>query len=819
MQLYAKSPGDFEGKGYKASLFFHTRCTYYASKAILDQLGADSLKFIGIDPEQWKRFRRIVIWAALLHDLGKANTHFLARLDGKQTMGQSVRHEAVLYFLLFLSPLGDWVRHETGDTTDFTYLVWTITGHHRKDRGSLTHECSGMELLANTAEFQEILDWIVTEVKSSPAPILFDNSNTQQADLSEVSNILRKNGTIINKEIKKLDYQKGEIPEDEWAETDLSEQAFMAAARSILMAADACASAIAAFETISEEKQAKKVIEAWVKDDLGNIPQPHQYRQIVELKEKQLTHASNHPGDPEINRQRGEFQRETANSTSFITLVTAGCGSGKTLAAYRWGEKHCNPRGNRLFFCYPTTGTATEGYFEYLTDEEERIWGNLVHSRAIVDLNLRKKQNLPKEEASDRQMVIKSLSLWGAGIVSCTVDTVLGFLANNYSGHLAWPALTQALFVFDEIHSYDDTLFGYLLRFLQLVRNTPILLMTASLPEHRLRAIQDVVENQRQETLTQIEGPKKWENIKRYQRFCHDGDRVELALDRYHRGEKVLWICNTVQNAIDTAREIEKRDPACCLRTKDSPLLVYHSHFKYEDRVQRHRSCIEAFKRDQPVICVTTQVAEMSLDISASFLITAIAPVPSLIQRLGRLNRRAVRDSVKPFLVYEPVDKNGNPSLAPYDENNWWEDSQTWLEQIGSGAVSQTNLSDIWRKIKPISDKTGLSTGLPPWLSAGPWMTHSNLREAQSGVDVLLRTDLTAVKSEGKAVYLKKIIPMGWPPKGWPKEKIRQKREESTINGLIIAEEGQDIHYSPLLGGEWADAGPAASRPTTPSKG
>lgn len=34
-------------------------------------------------------------------------------------------------------------------------------------------------------------------------------------------------------------------------------------------------------------------------------------------------------------------------------------------------------------------------------------------------------------------------------------------------------------------------------------------------------------------------------------------------------------------------------------------------------------------------------MAEMSLDLSATLLVTDLAPVPALIQRLGRLNRRA----------------------------------------------------------------------------------------------------------------------------------------------------------------------------------
>ncbi len=52
---------------------------------------------------------------------------------------------------------------------------------------------------------------------------------------------------------------------------------------------------------------------------------------------------------------------------------------------------------------------------------------------------------------------------------------------------------------------------------------------------------------------------------------------------------------------------------------------------------------IDGFDREKSeasLIAVTTQVAEMSLDLDADILISEIAPVPSMIQRLGRLNRR-----------------------------------------------------------------------------------------------------------------------------------------------------------------------------------
>lgn len=61
--------------------------------------------------------------------------------------------------------------------------------------------------------------------------------------------------------------------------------------------------------------------------------------------------------------------------------MRAGCGTGKTLGAYNWAKRHAVER--KLFFCYPTTGTSTEGFLDYA---HEKIDSTLLHSRAAVDL-------------------------------------------------------------------------------------------------------------------------------------------------------------------------------------------------------------------------------------------------------------------------------------------------------------------------------------------------------------------------------------------------------------------------------------------------
>jgi CRISPR-associated endonuclease/helicase Cas3 len=79
-----------------------------------------------------------------------------------------------------------------------------------------------------------------------------------------------------------------------------------------------------------------------------------------------------------------------------------------------------------------------------------------------------------------------------------------------------------------------------------------------------------------------------------------------------------------------------------------------------------HRLHTEFEQQSGPCIVVSTQVVEVSLDISFDVMITDCAPLDSLIQRFGRINRRRTEDIVrerilKPVHVISPVGAEYRP--------------------------------------------------------------------------------------------------------------------------------------------------------------
>ncbi|OLE60341.1 MAG: CRISPR-associated helicase Cas3' [Cyanobacteria bacterium 13_1_40CM_2_61_4] len=317
--------------------------------------------------------------------------------------------------------------------------------------------------------------------------------------------------------------------------------------------------------------------------------------------------------------------------------------------------------------------------------------------------------------------------------------------------------------VFDEIHAYDDQLFGHLLVFIRNFPRLPILLMTASLPEERLRAIRHARPNLEDGHI--IEGPLEFENLERYiVRARVSVDDVYASIEEcVHRGGKVLWVCNRVDRANDWYRYCRGRfDP-------QANVNVYHSRFRYLDRSHRHRRVIDDFNReDRAAILVATQVAEMSLDLSADLLITDIAPVSALIQRMGRLNRRATPSDPetarepKPALVLTlPTDEQANP--LPYEKDEidlaW-----TWLERLRDrgDALSQRDLAETFANLESTQvdlDRLMKRAERNACFFSGLWRTRpGETRVDGYTVSVVLKDDVEKCND---------LAPNGEPSRNW----------------------------------------------------
>ena len=146
------------------------------------------------------------------------------------------------------------------------------------------------------------------------------------------------------------------------------------------------------------------------------------------------------------------------------------------------------------------------------------------------------------------------------------------------------------------------------------------------------------------------------------------------AQDEHCRGTLTLIVCNTVKMAQSVFRSLREEGP---------PRILITSRFRPIDRqgteqqliafeARRRQSTNGRIENDPGLICVSTQVVEAGVDISAHRLWSEIAPWPSVIQRLGRLNRDGRDHDAKAYFWREqPIEqrkRDGDVWIGPYRE-------------------------------------------------------------------------------------------------------------------------------------------------------
>lgn len=749
-RLLAKSSDSPNDPKDRETLPRHIQDVVETGTALVESIGDQSLQSLELrGTYDTKALLAAVTRGAFLHDLGKANHQFQRMIRASSKQVQALRHEWISAWLpLQFGDVDQWLFGGCEESVRRSAL-FSALGHHLKiEDGSSIVDRSGsgddkVVLLCDHPDFQSCLH-IACNSMGLPNP--------PKLERLEIDLLSRPLGTLRSWLVDAQDWHERANPD---------RRRFVALVKAMVIAADVAGSVV--------PKRGDDPA-TWTREVLGRICTGSDLNDIVQTKL-----AAHRPR---------LFQKEMARSDGQVTFVKAGCGSGKTVGAYLWAVR--NAAGRKLFICYPTTGTATEGFRDYVIPCEMKNESVLLHSRSEVDLEtlLVTQEN----DVLERVTRMGALAAWDAPLVICTTDQVLGLVQNNRRALFAFPTISNGAFVFDEIHQYDDRLFGALLRFMDTFRGAPMLLMTASLPQSRQLAIAHCLKR-RETNLQIIEGPADLEQIERYElQGPFDEPPWETVGAVLTQKGKVLWVANTVDRAVRFAQAAQTRGV--------QTVLPYHSRYRYGDRVKRHDAVVNAFKNDTAgrVLAITTQVCEVSLDLSAGLLVSDLAPVPAIIQRLGRLNRRATPENRgKPCaaIFLEPN------SHLPYEKEDL-DIARHWLKRLDGRPVSQRTLSLAFEKIAQALTVPRVESA---WLDGGPFSKPAPLREADATIAVVRAEDEAAcVDRRGHPIsreVMRYAIPM---TVGSVANEIASWKR---LGFVFVAPEGR-IVYSEEWGAQWA---------------
>lgn len=381
------------------------------------------------------------------------------------------------------------------------------------------------------------------------------------------------------------------------------------------------------------------------------------------------------------------IQSATADAPGPVVVLEAETGAGKTEAAlWRFARLFARGKVDGLYFALPTRVAATQIH-DRVTQAAKRLFGEHAPTvlRALpgdVRVNDASARTLPgfamqwnddPDEATRRSRwcAEQPKRFLAATIAVGTVDqALLGAVCVKHAQMRAF-CLSRSLLVVDEVHASDAYMEQLLIALLDQHRRAggEALLLSATLgAATRARLL---LGGERQAKKARI-APREASVLPYPALSCVEKGVIRLegaesrgrakavavqaehviadplaiarrALAAAEDGARVLVVRNTVRAAVATARALENLAPdhPALFRLDGVPTL-HHGRFARTDRGRLDKEVERRLGKDGPagpLIVIGSQTLEQSLDIDADFLISDLAPMDVLLQRIGRLHR------------------------------------------------------------------------------------------------------------------------------------------------------------------------------------
>ena len=277
--------------------------------------------------------------------------------------------------------------------------------------------------------------------------------------------------------------------------------------------------------------------------------------------------------------------------------------------------------------------------------------------------------------AEDRRRADLAILAWFSGrkksmlsdFVVTTVDHLL--FGAMRSPHLAMRhlGLSRKVVIVDEVHSYSTYMNVYLDRVLTWLAayGVPVVLLSATLSEARCSSMVDAYRRglrlaagerlhrrpapesvhtpfpclvtageDRTEVVATASGRRSTISLRRLAKDA----LVPLLEEALADGGCALVVRNTVRRAQETYETLRERF--------GEDVGLNHARFTIGDRLAKDKDLLDRFgpprkagRRPHRAIVVATQVVEQSLDVDFDLLVTDLAPIDLVLQRIGRLHR------------------------------------------------------------------------------------------------------------------------------------------------------------------------------------
>lgn len=365
-----------------------------------------------------------------------------------------------------------------------------------------------------------------------------------------------------------------------------------------------------------------------------------------------------------------EMQRFAKENTDSNLILIGSTGLGKTEASLLWIGN------NKGFYVLPLKTAINAMYRRirntlYKDDYAENL--GLLHGELE---NIYLEDESPATVSSETEESMKFWEYYGLTramslpVTITTPDQVFRFAFKYCSYELQLATYSYSKMVIDEIQAYSPDILATLIYSLQLIDMVggKFAITTATLPPF----IKDLLQEGIDKKIEYKEKSFLNEKIRHRVSLRHSAINIDNIKDfiedkDHQESMKLLVVVNTITKAQSIYRELKS-----WLDENDIEIEInlLHSKFTVQHRSEKEDAILKdgESKCKKRVIWISTQVVEASLDIDFDYLFTELSDLSSLLQRLGRCNRKGLK-SVDEFnsYVYLEIDEN---LLIKYSDKN-----------------------------------------------------------------------------------------------------------------------------------------------------
>ncbi len=335
---------------------------------------------------------------------------------------------------------------------------------------------------------------------------------------------------------------------------------------------------------------------------------------------------------------------KSSESNKKHTIVVAQTGCGKTDFLFR----RCS---GRVFYLLPFIASINAMY--------ERVKKDINKDNEFADIRVLHSSS--KIVITNQTIENKLIQSQFGSSVKITTPHQLASICFGIKGYESILLdLKDSDIILDEIHTYSNKIQGIVIKMIEILNfmNCCIHIGSATMSTSLYNKILSILgEENVYEIKLSIDEMNEYNRHIIHKHNAFDDTILKIINNSLLKNEKILIVKNRVSDSQEIYRKIKKFYP-------NITTLLLHSRFKRERRIELEKILYQINKKNESAIVISTQVVEVSLDISFDLLITDVAPIDSLIQRFGRINRIRPIKELKHIYLLAPPKSEGD--ALPY---------------------------------------------------------------------------------------------------------------------------------------------------------